>query len=687
MNNIKKIISIILLFIFSTSISLAYSPTNQDNNILNNFYKKADNLHKNSPEKLKNILIILEKNKNNKQNNQQINYLIKNSIKYINLKLNNNKIINRENAENKYKWDLTKIYKNTQEVEKEFEKLEEMIPQLASYKWQLNNEYKLLEFLKLKDEYIKYSDKIQAYIIFSQSINPNDNNIALLNEIDNNVYSKYSETIWFFDVEIKEFSDEKIDSLINNSNFSDYKNIFKDLKNNKKHILSQEAEDIINKFSNNILPFKNIYKKLINIDIKYPKITDPDGNEILTNYANIYSSRENNSQDFRKEFTEKLYNTYKQYENTLADIFIWDKREKTLYAKLRNYTSVLNKRYEWYNLPEEVYDNLVNTTRDNLDIFHKYVKLKKDYLWLNEIHYYDIIAPLEKAQDSYTYEQAKNIIISSLYKLWDKYIEYLKMALADNMVDVYSWENKDWWAFSGYSYLVKPHILFNFNNTLWNLKDLAHEAGHSVNFYNIINNQPVTYYYPSFPVEIPSITNEIILLRELANNTKTDKEKLAYLDKYMVTLSTNYWRATMYWDFERQIYDKLWNSEPVTLNTLNTIFEELFKKYYWPDFTYDDFLSIEWAIKDHFFRSYYTHEYAISIAAANTIWTNIYNEKPWFTEKYLDYLKTWTSELPNESLKKLWIDLTKKDYLEKNLKTQKEILSQMQNIINKINNK
>lgn len=143
----------------------------------------------------------------------------------------------------------------------------------------------------------------------------------------------------------------------------------------------------------------------------------------------------------------------------------------------------------------------------------------------------------------------------------------------------------------------------------------------------------------------------------------------------------------MYWDFERQIYDKLWNSEPVTLNTLNTIFEELFKKYYWPDFTYDDFLSIEWAIKDHFFRSYYTHEYAISIAAANTIWTNIYNEKPWFTEKYLDYLKTWTSELPNESLKKLWIDLTKKDYLEKNLKTQKEILSQMQNIINKINNK
>jgi hypothetical protein len=134
MNNIKKIISIILLFIFSTSISLAYSPTNQDNNILNNFYKKADNLHKNSPEKLKNILIILEKNKNNKQNNQQINYLIKNSIKYINLKLNNNKIINRENAENKYKWDLTKIYKNTQEVEKEFEKLEEMIPQLASYK-------------------------------------------------------------------------------------------------------------------------------------------------------------------------------------------------------------------------------------------------------------------------------------------------------------------------------------------------------------------------------------------------------------------------------------------------------------------------------------------------------------------------------------------------------------------------
>jgi oligoendopeptidase F len=152
----------------------------------------------------------------------------------------------------------------------------------------------------------------------------------------------------------------------------------------------------------------------------------------------------------------------------------------------------------------------------------------------------------------------------------------------------------------------------------------------------------------------------------------------------MVTLYTNHWRATMYWDFERQIYNKLWNGEAVTVQTLNNTFEKLFKEYYWPNLVYDDYLNIEWAIKHHFFRSYYTHEYAISISAANKVASNIYNEKPWYTDKYLEYLKVWSSELPNDALKKLDIDLTTKDYIEESLESQRVILKEMQSIINEI---
>ena len=143
----------------------------------------------------------------------------------------------------------------------------------------------------------------------------------------------------------------------------------------------------------------------------------------------------------------------------------------------------------------------------------------------------------------------------------------------------------------------------------------------------------------------------------------------------------------MYWDFERQIYNKFWNWEVVTVQTLNETFEKLFKKYYWPDFVYDDFLSIEWAIKPHFFNSYYTHEYAISIAASNKVASNIYKQKPWYTDKYLEYLKIWTSEPTNEALKKLDIDLTKTDYLKESLESQKEIIKEMEDVINEIKNK
>jgi len=205
-----------------------------------------------------------------------------------------------------------------------------------------------------------------------------------------------------------------------------------------------------------------------------------------------------------------------------------------------------------------------------------------------------------------------------------------------------------------------------------------------MNFYIAEQKQPYSLANIQFPMEVPSIANELITLRGLANKATSDKEKLYYLDRYLNILQTNYWRATMYGDYEKQIYAKAWNGESITTETLEKTFESLFKKYFGPDFAYDDYLNMEWAIKPHFFSTYYTHEYAISAAAANEVATRIVADEPGFLQKYMDYLSIGKSLSSAEALQTLGIDMSKPEYILSVSNTETKILDEMEEVIARI---
>ena len=60
------------------------------------------------------------------------------------------------------------------------------------------------------------------------------------------------------------------------------------------------------------------------------------------------------------------------------------------------------------NVPVEVYDNLVATVRKHMPAMHRYVRLRKKMLGVDELHFYDVYAPLVgDLKKSYTYETAQ----------------------------------------------------------------------------------------------------------------------------------------------------------------------------------------------------------------------------------------------------------------------------------------
>jgi len=230
--------------------------------------------------------------------------------------------------------------------------------------------------------------------------------------------STYQQKTAFSSVEIKEFSDQKMDALIKNSDFKNYQILFKDILRQKKHILTQDQEDVLAQMSDAYIPFSTSYSKFIDGDLVYPEVSDPQGNKIAANYGNMYSTWDNPNREFRKEYTDKFYSTYKSYRNLLGSLVISNIKETNAYAKIRKYDSVLQNKYLSSDLPESIYDNLITVTGQHLDVMQRYLKIRQNYLGLDKTHYYDMFLPIEKdLTASFTYPQAQKMILTGLSKL------------------------------------------------------------------------------------------------------------------------------------------------------------------------------------------------------------------------------------------------------------------------------
>ena len=595
------------------------------------------------------------------------------------------KILKREDVGPEFKRNLNEIFANTGELKANFAEQEKLIAELTTYKWKMADDVQLLKYLQLDTTFMVVNDRAGTYINLWGSVDTKNTDIDGLRQQQTSITSRYSQSTAFFLSELKEFSDAKLDGLIANPKFADYKNTFIDMKIQKKHILPEAEYQLVSQVTAGRIASSDIRDSLVDGDIVYPVITNLQWSEVATNYANMYAIWGGQTQEIRSKFTNLFYTTYAKYKRTLGALLASHIKEVTTESKVYKYDSVLKEIYDNRQLPVTIYDTLLSVTKKNLPIFHRYMQMKKDYFWLSELHYYDTLLPMiDSSKSSFTYAQAQGIVLSWLAKLWPKYEALLRSAFTGNRIDVYQSDNKAWWAFSTTYYGGHPFVSIGFNNTFGDIKTLAHELWHAMNFSLAMAAQPIPMFGTSYPWEIPSITNELILLRGLADSATWDEQKLLYLDQYLDTITTNYWRATMYGDFDKQMYDKAWNDEPITTDLMDQTFSGLFRQYYWPAFTYDDYLSSEWAIKPHFYSVYYQHVYALSVAAANKIATELYKWTTWFADKYIAYLSMGDNGMPTEQLATLGIDMTKPDYLQSISDTEKEILDQMDVLIARI---
>lgn len=429
---------------------------------------------------------------------------------------------------------------------------------------------------------------------------------------------------------------------------------------------------------------QNIFTMLNDADIRFGEITDADGETVPLTKGRYVTFLENSDRRVRKEAFTSLYNTYFSQKNTLAATYAASVKSDVFFAKARNYSSARKMALADDNIPLSVYDNLIDTVHQYLPLMHRYVALRKKLLGLDEVHMYDLYAPLvSEANVKITFEEAKETVLRALDVLGTTYTDALKMGMESGWIDVYENEGKRGGAYSWGSYGVHPFVLLNHNDTVNSMFTLAHEMGHALHSWFTWQTQPYLYSgHKIFVAEVASTCNEALLMEYLLNTTKDQNMRKYLVNYYLEQFRGTLFRQTMFAEFEKITHEMVENGEPLTWENMNQIYHDLNRLYFGDDIVIDPQIDIEWARIPHFYNAFYVYQYATGYSAAIALSRKILTEGQPAIDAYLDFLSKGDSEYSIDLLKGAGVDMSKKDAIENAMVVFERLLDEMEQFNN-----
>lgn len=588
--------------------------------------------------------------------------------------------------EDKYKWDLTKIYKDEKEWQKDFDDVKEKILKVLEYKDSfLSNGKKLYEYLKYDEEVSRKLEKIYYYAHLNYDADTLDEKYKVMTNKVSDLFTKYNELSSFVVPEILKLDEEKLNTFYKEEEkLEDYRFSIENIYRFKNHTLDEEKEKMLSNLSKCLSNPEETYEALTDSDFEYDYITDEKGNKVKFNESNYSLFIKSKDRSVRKRAFEMLHNKYKKYIRTITSTYKGEVETNVVLAKIRNYDSAISASLYSDNVPVDIYNNLIKVVNDNMDVLYDYYDLKREILSLDRLHMYDTyVEIINKIDKKYSFDEAKEIVMEALSILGDKYIKNLKKAFDEKWIDIYHSKGKRSGAYSSGNFDVNPYVLLNFEGTLNDVSTLAHELGHSMHTYLSCKNNPYQYSsYEIFVAEVASTVNELLLANYMLKSSKNKEEKLAVINHILDLYKATLYRQTMFAEFEKETHKLREKGEVLTSDLLSNTYYNLVKKYFGPNVLCDDLIKYEWARIPHFYYNFYVYKYATGISAASYIVDGILNNKEGALENYMKFLKSGGSMYPLDELKIAGVNLNSESVILSAIKTFEKYLKEFKDIYN-----
>lgn len=569
----------------------------------------------------------------------------------------------RKDMDPRFMWDLTSLYESDEACRKALHSLDEGLEKLAAFRGKLNTAERVHDFLVKETALTRVLNNAFNYASLRHNEDTRDSGAQSLYA---EAYAKAvaaDSALSFFRPELLSLDEKKLTELIHDPVLADYRFLLEDLVRFKKHTLDAGQEQILASFGEVLANPGQTANALMDADMVFDPVVDSEGKEHEVSGSSYILLQSSPDRTLRKNAFQSFYKGFKQHINTFTQTYSGSVKAAVTEAAMRGYGSSREMVMASDNIPVSVYDTLVDTVHSRMDLMYRYVRLRKRLLGLDELHYYDVYAPLVKGETwKYTYEEAKQMVLKAVAPLGTDYVDRVKMAYDQRWIDVFPNKGKRGGAFSSGTYDSNPFILTNFTGTLDSVSTIAHEMGHSQHTWLTNHNQPAQYAdYSLFVAEVASTVNENLLIEQLLSEEKDPQKRLALLNQYLEGFKGTVYRQTMFAEFERDAHAMAERGEPLTPDKLNGLYEKLIREYFGEDLVVDPEVAYEWARIPHFYRAFYVYVYATGYCSAAALSEGIRTKGEPAVNKYLEFLSMGGSRYPMDELKHTGVDLTTPD--------------------------
>ncbi|MDT0162467.1 oligoendopeptidase F [Bacillus sp. AG4(2022)] len=578
-------------------------------------------------------------------------------------------------------WNLKDIYSDEKLWEQDFEKVGKMAEKLKEFDGNINDARDLYQYLKLSEELSYTFTHVYAYSMFKADQDTRDTAAQALQDRVKQLGVKVGAATSFFMPYLLSLDEETLKGYIAEEDGLKY--FEEDLLESfryKTHVLTKEQEEILSQLGEALSSPSNTYGMINNADIKFGMVTKDDGKKVRLTRGMYSKLIEDEDREKRKEAYKAYYKPYVELKNTIASTLSAAIKNNVSTSKLRRYPSALEKGLFGDNVPKEVYENLIQSAKDNIAPMHEYNRLRKEKLKLDELHQYDLSVPLVSGvKQEIPYEEAYEIMLKALAPLGEDYVETLKDFKNARYLDVRETPGKRSGAYNMGVYGVHPYILLNHQDDLNSLFTLAHECGHGVHSKLSSQHQPqISARYSIFVAEVASTVNEVLLINYLLDNEKDENVRKHLLNHFIDKFKGTFFTQVMFAEFEKITHEYAEQGKPLNVEVFNGIYEKLFREYNGEELVFDEEVKYGWSRIPHFYRPFYVYKYATGFASAIHLATRILEGNKETLESYIEFLKSGSSDYPLELLKRTGVDLTSPEPIENSMKKFGELVEELE---------
>lgn len=595
----------------------------------------------------------------------------------------------RAKIADRYKWNLADIYPDDGAWRAAKTAAAEEVRAIRAYQGRLGSSPSTLaDALALTSRLDKEISRLYVYASMRSDEDTRVSQTQGMEQEMQQLYAEFAAQASFIEPEILHLGRDRIEQdIAAELRLKDHAFSLRDIIRRAPHTLSDAEEKLLADAGPLAGSPSNIYTILSNADFPYPTVRIGD-RDVRIDQATYAALRTSPNREERRLAMSSFFTAIGGFRRTFGTTINAEVQKVRFYAKARKYAGDLAMALDGPNIPVAVYTRLIEGVDAALPTFHRYLRLRRRMLGIaDDLHYYDLYAPLvADVKLEYAPEQAEQHVLDAVAPLGPEYQAVVRRAFAERWIDFYPTEGKTSGAYSnGGAYDVHPYMLLNFLGQYNDVSTLAHELGHTMHSYYSNKTQPYpTAGYQTFVAEVASTFNEALLLDHVLKQIADTPTRLSLLGNYLENAKATVFRQTQFAEFELRMHQMAEKGEPLTGDSLSTLYVDVTRKYYGHDqqiCVVDDYIANEWAYIPHFYRDFYVFQYATSFTAAEALSVKVLAGDADATRRYLAFISAGGSKYPIDLLKDAGVDMTTSEPLDLTIRKMNAVMDEIEGLL------